>query len=142
MAVDVMTLLPARPPLFALDLPDRLLLWAMREWLAAALSRKPVTPALRKGLDSFGLGETAAAVARFMDEAANAWPERLRLHPARCGCPISYDESLLLACVADASRDARSAFDARLHEMIGQSMRDRMWRAAVGLAKMIGRLPD
>src|SRR3546814_11344134 len=76
-----------------------------------------------------------------MDEAANAWPERLRLHPARCGCPISYDESLLLACVADASRDARSAFDARLHEMIGQSMRDRMWRAAVGLARMIGRLP-
>src|SRR3546814_15755796 len=77
-----------------------------------------------------------------MDEAANAWPERLRLHPAHCGCPISYDESLLLACVADASRDARSAFDARLHEMIGQSMRDRMWRAAVGLARMIGRLPD
>src|SRR3546814_13832109 len=56
-----------------------------------------------------------------------------------CGCPISYDESLLLACVADASRDARSAFDARLHEMIGQPMRDRMWRAAVGLARMIRR---
>src|SRR3546814_2986366 len=69
MAVDVMTLLPSRPPLFALDLPDRLLLWAMREWLAAALARKPVTPALRKGLDSFGLGETASAVARYMDRS-------------------------------------------------------------------------
>src|SRR3546814_18232014 len=91
--------------------------------------------------DSFGLGETASAVARFMDEAANALPERLRLHPARCGCPISYDESLLLACVADASRDARSAFDSRLHAMSGKSMRDRIWRGPVGLARMIGRLP-
>src|SRR3546814_18449717 len=77
-----------------------------------------------------------------MDEAANAWPERLRLHPARCGCPISYDESLLLACVADASRDARSAFDAWLHEMNDQSMRDRLLRAQVGLARLVGRFAD
>src|SRR3546814_18445862 len=70
MDVDVMTLLPSQPPLFALDLPDRLLLWAMRDWLAADLARKTVTPAPRTGLDRFWMGATASAVARFHAEAA------------------------------------------------------------------------
>src|SRR3546814_2204779 len=47
---------------------------------------------------------------------------------------ISYDEWLLLTCLADAGRDARRAFNARLREMIGASMRCRLWNAAVRLA--------
>src|SRR3546814_2360437 len=66
-----------------------------------------------------------------LDEAAAAWPERLRFFPVGCGCPISYDEWLLLTCLADAGRDARRAFNARLREMIGASMRCRLWNAAV-----------
>src|SRR3546814_4922998 len=42
-----------------------------------------------------------------LDEAAAAWPERLRFFPVGCGCPISYDEWLLLTCLADRSEERR-----------------------------------
>lgn len=138
MAIDVQTLLPSRPPVAALGMLNRILLWAVREWLRAAMAREAVTPALRAGLETAGMAELAGPVAELMEEATAAWPEKLRLHPVHCGCPVSYDEWLLLGCVTDARRGARGAFDARLAEMIGQSMRDRIWRAATRLAAAAG----
>jgi hypothetical protein len=136
--MDIAILLPSPPPVGALDLPNRILLWSMREWLAAAISGKAVTANLRQGLDCLGMPQIGGAVAQFMDEAANAWPEQLRLYPSRCGCPISYDEWLLLSCIADAGRRDRCAFDQRLCEMIGRSTRDRLWFAAGRLARSAG----
>ncbi len=139
MAVDMLSLLPSRPPAAALDMPNRILLWSMRQWLRSALADQLVTPGLAASLESLGMSEMAAPVAVYMDEAAAAWPERLRLLPVGCGCPIGYDEWLLLSCVADAGCNARDAFDGRLCEMIGPSQRDRLWRAAVRLAEVAGR---
>src|SRR3546814_3396359 len=113
----------------------------MREWLRAALAGESVTPTRRASLESIGMPDLAAPMAQYMDEAAAAWPERLRFFPVGCGCPISYDEWLLLTCLADAGRDARRAFNARLREMIGASLRCRLWNAAVRLAIAAGRRP-
>lgn len=139
MSIDLLCLLPTRPPVAALNIRNRMLLWSMRSWLKAALAGEAVTPALRAGLESFGMPDLAAPIAVFMEEATAAWPERLRLFPVGCGCPVSYDEWLLLACLSDASHGARAAFDARLMEMIGQSMRDRLWQTTVRLAVAAGR---
>lgn len=138
MAIDVQTLLPARPPVAALGMFNRILLWAIREWLRAAMAREAVTPALRAGLETAGMAELAGPVAELMEEATAAWPEKLRLHPVHCGCPVSYDEWLLLRCLADARRGARPEFDARLEEMIGRTARDRIWRAVTRIAAAAG----
>lgn len=139
MDASLLSLLPDRPPPAALDFGDRLLLVSMRHWLKAAQSGQPVTASLRRGLIHFGAAETAGAVSAFMEEAAAAWPEALRLYPLGCGCIISDDEWLLIALVRDAGRRDRNAFDWRVSEMIGRSARDRLWAAAARLAANAGR---
>lgn len=139
MAVDVLTLLPSRPPVAALGMANRIMLWSMREWLRAAIAGEAVTPAIRRGLESFGMPDLAAPMAQFMEEASAAWPERLRLHPTGCGCPVSYDEWLLLRCLTDAGRNERETFDTRLREMINLPTRNKLWRLAVQLAVAAGR---
>lgn len=135
MALDVLALLPARPPVAALEAFDRILLWSFREWLRAALSGAPVTAAVRANLDRVGLPELAAPVAQFMEVVTAAWPERMRLHPVGCGCAITYDEWLLLACLSDCALGDHDGFHERLADMIGASARSRIWTAARRLAQ-------
>jgi len=138
MSSAITSLLPARPPAAALELSDRIILWSMREWLRAALAGDPVTLALKSGLEGIGLPDMAGPVACFMEEATQSWPERLRLFPTGCGCPISYDEWLLLGCIGDAARKNRCAFDLRLCEMLAAGQRASLWRAASRLAAATG----
>lgn len=138
MSPDIQVLIPIRPPVAAMDMMNRIFIWAMREWYRAALAREPVTRALRNGLEKAGMPELAGPMSRMMAEASAAWPDHLGLHPVDCGCPISPDESLLLECIADSARSARKRFDNRLSEMINQSGRDKIWRAACAVSFATG----
>ncbi len=130
MALDMAIFLPHRPVPATLDMEDRITLWCLRTWLCCAQSGKSPRRALFHGLMPLGLESWSRTVGLFMEAAVSAWPEPLRMHPVGCGCPISYDESLLLFCVDTAALGARAPFDAVLADMTAAAERDRLWSAA------------
>lgn len=105
-----------------MDMPqsEARLILAVRSWVLLKSAREDPLPRI-----AAYLGSTAVAM-RFgvlMETVQQIWPQVFAIHRPCCGM-ASLDEAILTQMVKLGRNDARPAFDALLHEMIGHDARN------------------
>ena len=108
-----------------MDMPksEARLILAVRSWVLLKSAREDPLPRIMAYLPS---AETAMRFGVLMETVQQIWPQTFAIHRPCCSI-ASLDEALLVQIVQLGRIDARPAFDALLHEMIGSDKRNLLY---------------